>query len=73
MGCARNQSAMKSTNSRTLRTVWEVLAAHRPEEEDVWAVYPNRRHVPSKVKLAIEHMQQEFKNRPPMMPTRLST
>jgi DNA-binding transcriptional LysR family regulator len=41
----------------------EFLAEHRPEDEVVWAVYPHRRHVPSKVKLAIEHLQQEFQHR----------
>ncbi len=54
-------------------TLVEVLAEHRPQEEDVWAVYPHRRHVPSKVKLAIEHMQREFQSRPPMMAALLST
>jgi len=54
-------------------TLVEVLAEHRPKEEDVWAVYPHRRHVPSKVKLAIEHMQHEFQSRPPIMATHLST
>jgi DNA-binding transcriptional LysR family regulator len=43
-----------------------------PKEEDVWAVYPHRRHVPLKVKLAIEHMQHEFQSRPPMLTTHLS-
>jgi len=47
--------------------------AHRPKEEDVWAVYPHRWHVPLKVKLAIEHMQHEFQSRPTMMAAHLST
>ncbi len=54
-------------------TLVEVLAEHRPKEEDVRAVYPHRRHVPLKVKLAIEHMQHEFQSRPPMMAAHLST
>lgn len=41
----------------------ELLAAHRPSEEDVCAVYPYRRHLPLKVKLAVEHLQQEFRRR----------
>ena len=53
-------------------TLMELLAEHRPKEEDVWAVYPHRRHVPLKVKLAIEHMQHEFQSRPPMLTTHLS-
>jgi len=48
-------------------TLVELLAEHRPKEEDVWAVYPHRRHVPLKVKLAIEQMQHEFQSRPTMM------
>jgi DNA-binding transcriptional LysR family regulator len=40
----------------------EVLAEHRPEKETVWAVYPHRQHVPSKVRLAIEHLQREFRD-----------
>jgi DNA-binding transcriptional LysR family regulator len=44
-------------------TLIEILPAYRPSEEDVWAVYPHRRHVPLKVKLAIEHMQEEFRHR----------
>ncbi len=39
----------------------ELLAANRPPEEDVWAVYPYRRHLPLKVRLAVEHLQQEFR------------
>ncbi len=38
----------------------EVLSAHRPEQETVWAVYPHRQHVPTKVRLAVEHLQREF-------------
>lgn len=44
-------------------TLVEVLAEHRPEHEDVWAVYPHRRHVPLKVKLAVEHLQEGFQRR----------
>ncbi len=44
-------------------TLVEVLAKHRPEDEDVWAVYPHRRHVPLKVKLAVEHLQVELRKR----------
>lgn len=44
----------------------EVLAQHRPEEEVVWGVYPHRRHVPLKVKLAVEHLQTEFQDRQPV-------
>jgi DNA-binding transcriptional LysR family regulator len=44
----------------------EVLARHRPADEEVWAVYPNRRHVPLKVKLAVEHLQEEFNGRIPI-------
>jgi len=47
-------------------TLLELLPQHRPAEETVWAVYPHRRHVPLKVKLAIEHFQQEFQHRPPI-------
>jgi DNA-binding transcriptional LysR family regulator len=39
----------------------ELLAMHRPPSEDVWAVYPHRRHLPSKVRLAVEHLQQELR------------
>jgi len=41
-------------------TLTEILANYRPKAEEVWAVYPHRRHVPMKVKLAVEHLQQEF-------------
>jgi DNA-binding transcriptional LysR family regulator len=41
----------------------ELLAEHRPASEDVWAVYPHRRHLPAKVRAAVEHLQQEFRNR----------
>lgn len=41
----------------------ELLAAHRPAEEDVWAVYPYRRHLPLKVKLVVEQLQHEFRSR----------
>jgi len=44
----------------------EVLVRHRPADEEVWAVYPNRRHVPLKVKLAVEHLQEEFNRRLPI-------
>ncbi len=44
----------------------EFLAEHRPVDEAVWAVYPHRRHVPLKVRLAIEHLQQEFQQRLPV-------
>jgi DNA-binding transcriptional LysR family regulator len=43
----------------------EVLAEHRPQHEEVWAVYPHRRHVPLKVKLAVEFLQGEFQRRTP--------
>lgn len=46
-------------------TLVEVLATHRPQHEEVWAVYPHRRHVPLKVRLAVEHLQQEFQRRTP--------
>jgi DNA-binding transcriptional LysR family regulator len=36
----------------------EVLVAHRPEDEGVWAVYPDRRHVPAKVKAMMSYLQQ---------------
>ncbi|VCU68050.1 HTH-type transcriptional regulator DmlR [Pigmentiphaga humi] len=50
-------------------TLVELLAAHRPQEEAVWAVYPHRRHVPRKVRLAVEHLQREFEARkPPALP-----
>ena len=39
-------------------TLLELLPEHRPAEETVWAVYPHRRHVPLKVKLAIEHFSK---------------
>lgn len=35
----------------------EVLAAHRPDDEGVWAVYPDRRHVPLKVKGLVQMLQ----------------
>lgn len=41
----------------------ELLPEHRAPDEDVWAVYPHRRHVPLKVKLAIEDLQAEFHKR----------
>lgn len=41
----------------------ELLSQHRPPPEDVWAVYPHRRHAPSKVRLAVEHLQREFRIR----------
>lgn len=44
----------------------ELLAEHRPIDEDVWAVYPHRRHVPLKVRLAVEHLHNEFKRRSPI-------
>ena len=44
-------------------TLVEILRQHRPREEEVWAVYPHRRHIPLKVKLAVEHLQEEFRNR----------
>jgi DNA-binding transcriptional LysR family regulator len=42
----------------------ELLPELRPAEEDVWAVYPHRQHVPSKVRLTVEHLQDEFRRRP---------
>jgi DNA-binding transcriptional LysR family regulator len=41
----------------------EILPQHRPEDEDVWAIYPHRRHVPLKVKLAVQHLKEEFLRR----------
>jgi DNA-binding transcriptional LysR family regulator len=38
----------------------ELLSQLRPADEDVWAVYPHRRHLPLKVKLAVEHLKHEF-------------
>jgi DNA-binding transcriptional LysR family regulator len=46
-------------------TLMEILPAHRPKDEEVWAVYPHRRNVPLKVKLAVEHMQEEFQRHVP--------
>lgn len=48
-------------------TLMELLPEHRPKAEEVWAVYPHRRHVPAKVKLAVEHLQEEFQRRPPFI------
>lgn len=36
----------------------EVLVEHRPEDEGVWAVYPDRRHVPAKVKAMMSRLHQ---------------
>lgn len=44
----------------------ELLAEQRPPAEDVWAVYPHRRHLPAKVRMTIEHLQQEFRDRAPV-------
>jgi DNA-binding transcriptional LysR family regulator len=41
----------------------ELLPESRPPEEDVWAVYAHRRHVPLKVRLALEHLQHAFRAR----------
>jgi DNA-binding transcriptional LysR family regulator len=41
----------------------EILPGHRPPDEEVWAVYPHRRHVPLKVRKAVEHLQKEFRGR----------
>ena len=35
----------------------ELLSDYRPAEEAVWAVYPNRRHLPQKVRLMVQHLQ----------------
>ena len=35
----------------------EILARHRPEDEGVWGVYPDRRHLPAKVKAMIERLR----------------
>lgn len=34
-----------------------LLEDHRPEDEGVWAVYPHLRHLPSKVRLLVEHLE----------------
>ncbi len=34
----------------------EVLAEHRPQDEGVWAVYPQRRHLPAKVKALVDRL-----------------
>ncbi|MGR4863140.1 LysR family transcriptional regulator [Caulobacter sp. LARHSG274] len=34
----------------------ELLAEHRPADEGVWAVYPNRRHLSAKVRTVIEQL-----------------
>jgi DNA-binding transcriptional LysR family regulator len=48
------------------RILTEILAEHRPPDEEVWAVYPHRRHVPLKVTLAVEHLQKEFQRHHPV-------
>lgn len=40
----------------------ELLPDNRPEEEPVSAVYPHRRHLPLKVKLLVEEMQQAVRD-----------
>jgi len=35
----------------------ELLAEHRPEDEGVWAVYPDRRHLPAKVRAMIDRLR----------------
>lgn len=34
----------------------EVLAQHRPDDEGVWAVYPDRRYLPAKVKAVVQRL-----------------
>jgi len=41
----------------------ELLPEHRPEDEGVWAVYPDRRHLPTKVTLLLEGLHAGLKPR----------
>jgi DNA-binding transcriptional LysR family regulator len=34
-----------------------LLDEHRPADEGVWAVYPHLRHLPTKVRLLVEHLE----------------
>ena len=38
----------------------EVLPGHRPDDEGVWAVYPDRRHLPAKVKALLARLHVEL-------------
>ena len=44
----------------------ELLPAHRPEDEGVWAVYPDRRHLPAKVKALIHKLEIGLSANPAM-------
>lgn len=41
-----------------------LLEAHRPPNTAVWAVYPQKRHVPPKVHAAIRHLKEGLAKRP---------
>ena len=38
----------------------ELLSQYQPPDEGVWAVYPNRRHLPAKVKAVIARLQSDL-------------
>jgi DNA-binding transcriptional LysR family regulator len=38
----------------------EVLKAHRPDDDPIWAVYPQRRHLLPKVQRLIEVLRREM-------------
>ncbi len=40
-----------------------LLEAFRPADEGVWAVYPHLRHLPAKVRLLVEHLENELATR----------
>lgn len=44
-------------------TLVEVLPNCRPRDEDVWAIYPHRRHVPAKVRAVVDYLKKEFQRR----------
>lgn len=39
----------------------ELLPGHLPPDEGVWAVYPHRRHLPTKVRLLVDHLEQSIR------------
>ena len=42
----------------------ELLPDHRPQEGAVWALHPQQRHVPAKVRLLVEHLRRGLAERP---------
>lgn len=59
LGIGQTQGFHAAEHLKTGRLV-ELLPQHRPPSATVWAVYPQRRHLPQAVRLLVSHLQQEL-------------